>query len=263
MQVIVSQSKSRHELERDFLKAATNGYKNKVKELLEMVNVNIHILYGETALIRASSRGRTEIVKLLLKAGANPDTKDNYGETALMRASLSGHKDIVILLLKAGANPDTKDNYGETALMKASYNGHKEIVKLLLKAGADVNLQATRGDTALMNASKRPRRPTHPCVVRTHARERRDGGMRGKRREGHKDIVELLLKAGANVDIQNNKGYTALMWASLSGRKDIEIFKPLLEAGADVNLGDKLGETALTIARRRGHTAIVELLEEN
>ena len=61
----ISKSKLRCSLERDFLTAAQKGKKDKVTELLEMVNVNIKDSRGHTALIRASAYDHTEVVRLL------------------------------------------------------------------------------------------------------------------------------------------------------------------------------------------------------
>jgi ankyrin repeat protein len=58
---------------------------------------------GTTPLIAASLRGRTEPVRALLAAGADPQIKDNTGKTALMYAEAEGHADIV-QMLKAAEN---------------------------------------------------------------------------------------------------------------------------------------------------------------
>ncbi len=80
--------------------------------------------------------------------------------------------------------------------------------------------------------------------------------------------VELLLKAGAKIDLQENEGWTALMMASLYSRTDSthETVQLLLEAGADVDLREKDGWTALMMACRYYKTdstiATIELLLE-
>ena len=105
MQVFVSKSQSRLSLERDFFTAVEGNDINKVKELLERVNVNLQNKYSSRLY--------------------------NYGRTALMIVSYWGNEDIVKLLLKAGANVNLQDIYGETPLCKASEKGHIPIVKLL------------------------------------------------------------------------------------------------------------------------------------
>ena len=76
------------------------------------------------------------------------------------------------------------------------------------------------------------------------------------------DSVKLLLEKGADPNVQNNDGYTILMWAALSESCNAEVVKMLLAGGANVNAKAKNGTTAMTYAKRRGETAIVSLLKE-
>jgi ankyrin repeat protein len=80
------------------------------------------------------------MVELLLKAGANPNQALPEGETVLMTAARAGHTETVKLLLAAGAKPDTpEDFHGETALIWAAAENHADTVRALLAGGADVN----------------------------------------------------------------------------------------------------------------------------
>ena len=67
-------------------------------------------------------------------------------------------------------------------------------------------------------------------------------------RMGHVEVVKALLSASANVNAQDENGWTALMSASLKGH--VEVVKALLSAGADVNHQDKKGWTALCYAKK-------------
>lgn len=93
-----------------------------------------------TALMLASRDGHTEIVKLLIDAGALVNTETyEHGYTALYLASMKGHLEVVKLLIANGADVNASAaGYGwsSTALMEASSNGHTEIVKLLKDSGA-------------------------------------------------------------------------------------------------------------------------------
>ena len=71
-------------------------------------------------------------------------------------------------------------------------------------------------------------------------------------------LVLELIKNGADLNLQNNAGLTALMMAAYINKT--EIAKALIAAGADLNLQDKFGKTALMRAARWGHTEIVKAL---
>ena len=71
-------------------------------------------------------------------------------------------------------------------------------------------------------------------------------------------MVETLAAAGADLNAQDNDGWTALMWASWSGLKDVA--SKLIEKGADLKIVDKKGNSALLIAAQAGRTDIVKTL---
>ena len=77
------------------------------------------------------SVNKSENVNLLLKHGARVDDKNKYGWTALIIAAREGDIRIVKILLKAGADPDIVDNLGRNAIMFAHGRKHHEIFKLL------------------------------------------------------------------------------------------------------------------------------------
>jgi hypothetical protein len=113
-----------------FIKAINDNNLKIVKLFLNYYNANpnfVLVMISQTVLMVASNKGYTEIVKLLLKKGADPNQKNYKGTTALMLASQSGHKDVVKLLLKNGANPRLKDKNGATARNMA----HNSIINLL------------------------------------------------------------------------------------------------------------------------------------
>ena len=77
-------------------------------------------------------------------------------------------------------------------------------------------------------------------------------------KNGHKETVELLLNSGADPNIQNKFGQTALIMASCEGHT--EIIELLLNSGADPNIQNKFGRTALYCASCKEYKEIVELL---
>lgn len=84
----------------------------------------------------AASQDRTEILQLLLGAGADVDSVDGDMQTPLMQASSRGHVRAVKLLLASGARLNEVSRWGGTALTQAREAGHGRVAKLLIKAGA-------------------------------------------------------------------------------------------------------------------------------
>ena len=173
----------------------------------------------------ACVNGNTELVELLLGAGADPNTTLRGGETVLMTAARTGRVGPVKALLarKADVNANEKDQ--QTALMWAAAEGHTEVVELLLKAGADFR-------TALPDSGFTP--------------------FFFAAREGRTSVVKALLKAGVDVNDtmqprkpsgkSPRKGTSALILAVENGHFELAV--ALLEAGADPN-DQRSGFTAL------------------
>jgi ankyrin repeat protein len=183
--------------------------------------------------MRAAERGVTDMVQLLLKAGANPGTKDHYDRTALMFAASSGNSNVVALLLPFGL-VNARSRGGSTALMAAAATGNPDLVRTLLGAGAHVNDRDARGVTALFAGSTGdldsfsygewanwPRPEIPEDVVRRDA------------------VVRLLLEAGANLNARDKDGETALF--SLED----DAVRELIAHKIDLNVRDKYGQTVL------------------
>ena len=136
-----------------FGQAIRGGNMETVKLLLEH-QPNLIIKYDEgwdeeqTALMIAAVKGHTEIVRLLLDRGADPNIQDDQGQTALINAIFSISIETVKLLLDRGADPNIQDDQGQTALMFTARNGHTEIMELLILAGADPGIKNDQDKTA-------------------------------------------------------------------------------------------------------------------
>ncbi|OTX99384.1 hypothetical protein BK731_30280 [Bacillus thuringiensis serovar muju] len=93
--------------------------------------------YGVTKLARASGEGNIELVKELLKKGADPNLYEGHGEPPLIWAARSSQDNVVKILLEAGANPNVKLAGGITPLMIAKEEGANVTIKYLLEHGAE------------------------------------------------------------------------------------------------------------------------------
>jgi uncharacterized protein len=86
-------------------------------------------------------------VTALLRAGLDPAAADGDGTTPLYFASVQGAAEIVRILLEAGAPPNTESGHGEEGLplCAAACWGHDDAVRELLAGGADPNLREDQG----------------------------------------------------------------------------------------------------------------------
>ena len=241
-----------------------------------------------TALMMAVRRGHTEIVKLLLAAGAQVDAKHRLGDSALIMSARRSipemnpphgqplpppASEIMSLLLASHADPNFIGHWGQTALMDANTAAK---VKLLVTHGAQVNVKDEMGKTALVHAVDRG----DVAVVEALLQAGADASISDEKgttalmyalqepspfnREGSTalrvEAAKLLLKGKVgDVNTQNENGETPLMRAVDLG--EIEIVKSLLDHGANVDLSDVLGSTAAIRAYEKDQTAIQQLLK--
>lgn len=97
-------------------------------------------LTGEPVLLFAAGNGHLDVIKALLRAGADVNAADDQtGYTALMAAAGGGHADLIKPLVVAGANIEVRDSTGDTALTLASIRNKPDVVQALIDAGANVN----------------------------------------------------------------------------------------------------------------------------
>ncbi|KAJ5470923.1 Ankyrin repeat protein [Penicillium desertorum] len=132
--------KQRREIATPLYYASLAGLQYIIEALLKE-NIDINTKGG---------RGHTEIIKLLLKKGANVNTNRGFYGNALQAALSRGHLEIIQLLLKKGTNVNTEGGWYGNALQAALSIGHIETILLLLKNGADVNTQGGRGNANLI-----------------------------------------------------------------------------------------------------------------
>ncbi|UXM92145.1 ankyrin repeat domain-containing protein [Paenarthrobacter sp. JL.01a] len=138
-------------------------------------------------------------------------------------------------LIAAGGNVNAKDAIQDSAFLYAGAEGFNEVLQLTLDAGADVRSINRYGGTALIPASE----------------------------HGHTDTVRILIAAGVPVNHVNNLGWTAMQEAILlnnGGPNQQDVVRQLLAAGADPDIRDPEGRTALQNAERLGFREIAALI---
>ena len=248
----------------DLFSASSEGKLEVIEQLLEGgTPVDMQDGDGVSALMHACLNGQTKAAKLLLERGAQVDLLDDREMFALVMASLFGHTELVKLLLERGAQVDLQNNDGQSALMWASITGQTEIAKLLLERGAQVDLLDDDRASALMYASINSEQLSEQLLLKYSTMDFWDLTMRKAiihRIHRGTEVVELLLERGAQVDLQDNVGQSALMVASVVGQT--KIVKLLLERGAQVDLRDNNGDSALMLADRNGHIKTVQFLQK-
>jgi len=123
--------------------------------LASSISASVSKAEMNAALLKAAEAGNLEIVNDCLVAGADVNVKLSTGATPLMLATFDGHTDIVRLLLENGANPNCKfPGKNVTPLMIAAQNNHIEIIRLLLGKGADPKATTNEGVTAMYIAEQ-------------------------------------------------------------------------------------------------------------
>ena len=195
--------------------------KEQLHRILRNHDINEKI-YGETMLICAAKVHNSAMVEQLLEYKADIEIKDDYGNTALAAtAERRGYIDILNLLLANNADKNTQNLSGTTPLMQAIQSDFTMGADSLISHKADLNLQDCSGYTALMHAMQ---------VTEYYWLSQ----IKLKLNTGWVHVVNQLLKAGANPDIPDNIGATALIKAAYHNNKLGVIL--LLHAGANPDI---------------------------
>jgi ankyrin repeat protein/predicted Ser/Thr protein kinase len=244
------------------ISAVTYGKVDLVKSMLAKgANINERDSDGNTALMVASEgtsylTNNVAMVQLLIDARASLEAQDSRGRTALHRASTEGRTNVVALLLNSGALTNPKTHDGQTPLALAVEFGKTQCVQLLIAHHAQVDLADGSGTTPLMIAAEGTAYlPNNRPMVETlltagahvdTADARGRTALYRAAQEGKPEVVRLLLDRNAKPNLRANDGSTALIAAVTFSRPVVVQY--LLDHGADVNLADRNGATPLMVA---------------
>ncbi|ABZ92643.1 Ankyrin repeat protein [Leptospira biflexa serovar Patoc strain 'Patoc 1 (Ames)'] len=194
-------------------------------------DLNVPMKDGNTPLATAISFSKTEIIRLLLEQGVDP----NYalGESSYKRTHFhffmtkvrKFDPTLFQLFLEKGANLESKDSFSETPLLTIASSEFKFIdhAKVLLDAGANIDAQTKFGVTSLMNA----------VFSKNFV------------------LVEELIRRGANLELETSEGNTALLAMINMGNYHSDkpkLFQILLDAKANVNHQNREGNSALHLS---------------
>ncbi|XP_041117079.1 poly [ADP-ribose] polymerase tankyrase-2-like isoform X4 [Polyodon spathula] len=273
----------------ELLESARNGNEEKMMALLTPLNVNCHASDGRksTPLHLAAGYNRVKIVQLLLQHGADVQAKDKGDLVPLHNACSYGHYEVTELLVKHGACVNAVDLWQFTSLHEAASKNRVEVCSLLLSYGADPTLLNCHNKSALdlaptaqlkerlayefkghtlLQASREtdvPRIKKHLTldIVNFKHPQTHETALHCAASSPYpkrKQVCELLLRKGANVNEKTKDFLTPLHMASEKSHNDV--VEVLVKHEAKVNALDHLGQTALHRAAHCGHLQTIRLL---
>ncbi|SPO04697.1 related to ankyrin 1 [Cephalotrichum gorgonifer] len=261
--------------------AIDDGFEQCARLLLDnKANANIVGPHGDcgTALRYAAVKGHVDICRMLLEAGADPNSS-LMGRPILLQTienyqSTTDHQlEVLDLLLAHGVDVNTKDANGVPALIQAvKYSQDDVLVRYLLDHGADVNIRDRDNDSALHQAALSGKYSVVELLLERNIEVNAVNASDTTPLYDavpNPDILQMLLEKGADPDLGKGNGFTALMYAAWYDH--IHAMELLLEHNATVDLefdhGDNdseyMGWTALSFALSYGSADTVRILAKN
>ncbi|KAL3088391.1 hypothetical protein niasHS_008346 [Heterodera schachtii] len=268
--------------------ACIQGKLETAKFVVERLGANIEATIddmGNTPLIFVSLQGKAEFVRYFLARGANISQTNGRGFSALHCAAVRGNSEVCELLLEAGADVNQRKPDGTTPLMEASQRNQLNVAKCLVEiGGADIELADSDGHTpltlaafagqldfvryllahgALINgtdiAGASPLHYAAGIDVKQQAGKSGITALHAAYLANDLNIVKFLVEeAGADLEIRDATGRTALMGAASDGLADIVQY--LVTKKARTDWKDENGITAIDYAEKNGHTEVVKIL---
>lgn len=223
-------------------------------------------MYGyqpsEQGFFDAAKKGDVRVLNLFTEANAYVNMKDSQGRTPVFYAAMAGQEKAVRFLLLYGADINARDENLKSPLMAAIEKKSFSTAKLLIDMGASVKVSDENGYTplhyAVLNNQKELVSVITNKLCDVDATDNEGNSPLFYSVGKSKDIMNTLLRAGADINGTNSDGKTALHQAVI--KKNIESVKFLLENGANVNIKDINGNNPINYAVQ-GQPVYILLLE--
>jgi len=252
----------------ELVKAAANGDQAKVEELVTRPDCSVNgVFAGHTALQAASQNGHLEVLRMLLRSGADLELEDKDGDRAVHHAAFGDEPCVMEVIAAAGSDLNARNKRRQTALHIAVNKGHVGVVKMLLGLGCHPSLQDSEGDTPLHDAISKKRDDMLGLLLDQSAdimltNNNGFNALHHAALRGNPSAMRVLLTKLPRpwiVDEKKDDGYTALHLASLNNH--VEVAELLVHTGrGNLDLQNVNLQTALHLAVERQHTSIVRLL---
>ncbi|KAM7519289.1 hypothetical protein LguiB_018251 [Lonicera macranthoides] len=227
--------------------------KEQTDPLMEGVLVEIENMLARgrmdlpLSLCFATQRGDDLLLNQLLRRGLDPNESDNNRRTALHIAASRGNENCVVLLLDYGADPNSRDTEGSVPLWEAIMANHEPVIKLLIDNGADI-CSGDVGQFACTAAEQNKLEWLEEIVLYggdvTLPKINGSTALHVAVCEGNTKMVKYLLEQGADIDKQDDHGWTPRDLADQQGHEDIKIlFDSLKEAKTQSSVAVSQEET--------------------
>lgn len=214
--------------------ASAGNVKDLEEALTHLPNVNVKKENDFTPLMVAACNNKPAVAAILLKhADCKVEEMDNRARTALLVACQFGATEVLKLLLEHGVVKTATDMDGNNALLIAAHCGHLDVVKLLLLHNFDAKWKNKDGLNPITAAIAMH----SPALV----------GVPSNESSSRLAIISAILETGKfDMEMKNGSGWTALTKAAFRGHKDI--VQLLVGCGANVNTHTSSGFTPLIAA---------------
>uniref|UniRef100_A0A8C2SPA5 Ankyrin repeat and death domain containing 1B n=1 Tax=Coturnix japonica TaxID=93934 RepID=A0A8C2SPA5_COTJA len=283
--------------EREFQHAAKMNNLETMEKLFKK-NLNINAMDPRTALHFAVARSHTSAVDFLLHHKARVDMADQHGLTVIHLAAWTGNLDIMRKLVKAGADQRAKNEEGMNALHFAAQNnsvkvidyflqdlhltdlnkpdgkgrkpfllaaerGHADMINNLVALNLFTTEKDKEGNTALHLAAKNGHSEAVEILLQhwdeiNDLNQQKNSPLHLAVINNHLLIVRKLLEANHDINFLNHRQETPLHLAADLG--NVEMVEMLLKAGCDLKITDRHGKTALAVASRSNYALIVDMI---